>query len=211
MDPLLLSKAVEDPPLADASGCFSLQASVRRTWRESSKRSSGSTGAGVPFRGQAIAERRSGQRMLSRHCTCPARTGTGNKSSRAEPSERTLQFGRLHNSEDNLAIVRWRFCFRDSEPLAKRPARELPAGAARGQTYSGRFAAGRKPNPAVCCGRHMSGAPMDARRSSRWAPATAGTRERAQLRSKRDSSRGAVRQGARRYPTQASRLPGISA
>jgi hypothetical protein len=39
----------------DADASLPLDASVRRRWRESSKPSSGPTGAGVPFRGQAIA------------------------------------------------------------------------------------------------------------------------------------------------------------
>ena len=47
-----------------ADPCLPLEASVRRRWRESSKRSSASVRAGVPFRGKGIAGSRPSGRSL---------------------------------------------------------------------------------------------------------------------------------------------------
>jgi hypothetical protein len=59
-----------------------LEASVRCGWRESSKRSSASIGAGAPFRGKPITpldapeqSKRSSRRPASRDC-CPSRAIT---------------------------------------------------------------------------------------------------------------------------------------
>ena len=53
---------------APADASFPLDASVRRGWRESSKRSSASVGADAPLRGVAIGRSSTGGPLLRRHC-----------------------------------------------------------------------------------------------------------------------------------------------
>jgi hypothetical protein len=67
----------------DADAFFPLQASVRRTRRESSKRSSASVGADARIRGKAVAAPRAGLRVLRRQRDRATRPGREDKSDRA--------------------------------------------------------------------------------------------------------------------------------
>ena len=67
------------------------EASVRRGWREPSKRSSASVGADAPFRGIGVAERRPGGRLLCRHCDRAVRSAPRAKAIAGRPVIRRLR------------------------------------------------------------------------------------------------------------------------
>jgi len=62
-----------------ADACLPLEASVRRGWRESSKRSSASVGADAPFRGIAITPTRRGRTSARRRLRSPREPRRGDR------------------------------------------------------------------------------------------------------------------------------------
>ena len=110
------------PTVASADGatrgCFPLEASVRCGWRESSKRSSASAGAGAPFRGLAITPARGRTRVLAVGCDHPAIRGAVIAFVTERSCRRRAWLLLLGDSTSGVATPGWEPASRSGRPAA---------------------------------------------------------------------------------------------